>query len=346
MMNHGSVTCDSLATISFAKDGIYAHEQDGGAIPTAVWRPNSTCLIDSVKGTVPSNGNQDFYNVLWNCPEQISNLNMKWDGNTIGGNITIQNTGTGSWQMCAPATGTTATVTINGDIIQSGGQFTSNGTSNANTTITINHNGNIDVTGGNFSVSRGSQGGSGTTVWNLTENVSLANNNTQNSNPSGAKFVFTKDEGTQTLAFSEVTFGGGGFPVEVDSGTFLDIGTSILEGNGSFNLKAGATLLTAHVDGLDASVVNTGTKIFDKAASFGFNGSEAQLTGSILPDTVNNLIFDNDAGVTFSNSVVVNGTLEMESGAMSTGDNTLVYSANASLKYSGTSIQTTNGKWA
>jgi xylan 1,4-beta-xylosidase len=339
--NYGSITSDGQATLSFVGDGVYEHAQNGGTIPTAIWRPNSTCLIDSVKTTAPSNGNQDFYNVLWNCPDQTGNYNMKWDGNIIGGNVTIQSTGSGRWQMCAPSAGASATVTINGDIIQSDGQFTSNGTSNANTTITINLDGNIDVTGGNFSVSRGSQGGSGTTVWNLYGNVSLANATTQNSNSTGARFVFANKGGSQTLTFDGVTFGGGGFPVEVDSGATLDMGTSVLQGNGGFTLKAGATLLTGHANGLDASIANTGTKTFEDGASYGFNGSAAQVTGSLLPGTVHNLIINNDAGVTLSKSVLVNGAVEMVSGAWALGGNVLSYGTEASLIYSGSSAQTT-----
>ncbi len=339
--NQGSLISETLASLNFVYGGIYAHEQDGGTIPTAMWRIGSTCMIDSVKGTVPSNGNQNFYNVLWNCPDQEGNLSMKWNGNTIGGDITIQNTGTGRWQMCAPSTGTAAVVNINGDIIQSGGEFSSNGTGNANTTITINHYGNIDITGGNFSISRGSQGGTGTTTWNLHGNVSLANATTQNSNSGGAKFVFTQDGGSQTLTLSGVTYGEGGFPVEVDSGATLDIGTSILEGNGSFNLKAGGTLFTGHINGLDASIANTGSKIFEEGASFGFNGSEAQVTGNLMPDTVNNFIINNSLGITLSNSVVVNGILEIENGAISLDNNMLSYGIEGSLKYSGQSTQTT-----
>ena len=150
LRNYGTITSDSLATISFAGNGTYEHKQDGGSIPKAIWRPNSTISIDSIKTNVPSNSNQDFYNLLWNCPDQTANLSMLWNGNTIGGNITIQNTGTAILQMCDPAPGDTAVVNINGDIIQSGGQFTSNGSSNANTNITINHYGNIDITGGYF----------------------------------------------------------------------------------------------------------------------------------------------------------------------------------------------------
>jgi hypothetical protein len=340
--NLGSITGDALATLNFANDGKYIHAQGGGSIPSAIWRPSSTCEIDSVRGTAPANGNQNFYNVVWNCPSQTGNLNMGWNGNTIGGNITIQSTGTGRWQMCAPASGAAATVTINGDVIQSGGQFSSNGTSNAGTTITINHHGNINVTGGNFSVSRGSQGGTGTAVWNLTNgNVSLNNATTQNSNSAGAKFVFTKDGGTQTLTLSGVTYGGGGFPVEVDSGATLDIGTSILRGSGIFNLKAGATLQTAHASGIDSSIATTGAKTFDSAAGYSFNGSAAQVTGNLMPDAVGGLIIDNSAGVTLSHSVLVKGTLELKSGALLVGNNTLTYGLDASLKYSGTSVQTT-----
>ncbi len=340
--NFGSISSAAQATLSFANDGKYEHEQDGGSIPTAIWRPSSTCLIDSVKTNAPSNGNQSFYNIVWNCPNQSGNLNMKWNGNTIGGNITVQSTGAGRWQMCAPTANNSATVTIKGDIMQSAGQFTSNGTGNAGTTITINQYGNINVTSGNFSVSRGSQGGTGTTVWNLNGNVALSNTTTQNSNSAGAKFVFSKDGGTQTLSLSNVTFGGGGFPVEVDSGATLDMGTNILRGNGIFNLKAGATLQTAHVSGLDSSIATTGTRTFDKAASYAFNGIAAQVTGSLMPDSVHNLTINNNGGVTLSNSVVVNGTLEIGKGALSMGSHALLYGTNASLKYSGTAAQTSS----
>jgi len=341
LRNFGTVTSDSLATISFAGNGIYEHIQDGGSIPEAIWRPSSTVSFDSIKTNVPSNSNQDFYNLSWNCTGQTANLSLLWNGNTIDGNIVIQNTGTAILQMCDPAAGAEAVVNINGDIIQSGGQFTSNGSSNAGTNITINHYGNIDVTGGNFSVSRGSQGGSGTTIWNLHGIVSLTNASTQNSNPDGATFVFTKVGGSQLLALSGVTFGSGGFPVEVDSGATLDIGTGILEGDGSFNLKAGATLMTANIDGINGSIASTGPKTFDKASSFGFNGSSAQVTGSLLPDTVNNFIINNPLGLTLSASLVVNGTTDLENGFLTLNGSTLSYGINAALKYSGKSAQTT-----
>jgi xylan 1,4-beta-xylosidase len=341
LRNYGSVTADSLATICFSGSGQYEHNQDGGAIPEAIWKPSSTCIIDSLKADVPSNGSQDFYNFLWNCPDQTASLSMNWNEITIGGNITIQSTGTAQWQMCAPEAGTTAAVNIRGDIIQSDGEFTATGTENASTAITINHHGNINITGGDFSVSRGSQGNNGTTTWNIFGNVSMENATTQNANTAGAKFVFSNDAGVQTLSISGVTFGSGGFPVEVDSAAILDIGTSVLQGDGDFHLKSGATFITAHADGIDGSVASAGIKRFDEGSSFVFNGSSAQVAGGLLPGKVNNLMIDNPDGVTLVNSVTVNGTLELVNGSLSSGGNVLSYGPEASLKYSSKTAQTT-----
>ena len=340
--NHGTITSEEGATLSFVGSGIYAHEQDGGTIPTAIWRDSSFCVIDSVKTVAPVNANQNFFNIRWNCPDQTDNLNLRWNDVTIGGNLIIENTGSGRWQLCAPLAGESATVNLKGNIIQSGGQFSSNGTGNAGTTIIINQLGDIKVTGGNFSVSRGSQGGTGTTAWNIEGSVSLANATTQNSNAAGAKFVFTGNGNVQTLAFSSVTFGSGGFPVEVDDGAILNLGLNILEGAGGFNLKAGATMQTAHVSGIDGSIACTGTKTYSKAASYGFNGTAAQVTGNSMPDTVNGLIIANKAGVTLSNSVVVNGTLELSDGALALGGKALKYGSAGSLKYSSSDAQTTS----
>jgi hypothetical protein len=81
------------------------------------------------------------------------------------------------------------------------------------------------VTNGNFSVSRGSQGGTGTTKWYLYgANFSMTNATTQNSNATGAKFIFSGVT-QQNLILNNVTFSGG-FPVEVASNAILDVGTS------------------------------------------------------------------------------------------------------------------------
>jgi hypothetical protein len=326
--------------LSVVNGGIYIHDQDGGSIPLAEWREGSICKLSAISSTVPSNTNQNFKDIIWDCANQNGNLGLNWNGNTIGGDITVINTGTGSLQMCAPSEGSSVSVNINGDIIQTGGSFTTNGTSNGNTLITITQHGNINVTGGNFSISSGSQGGTGKAEWYLDGNFSISNATTQNSNPNGAKFIFT---GTKTHS---MTIGDGNtitaLPVEADSGATLDMGTSELLGSGIFILNAGAILLSGHPDGIDGNLKNTGTRTLSSMAGYGFNGATAQVTGNLLPDEVENLIMDNSNGVTLSKSVTVNGILDIKQTGLSSGNFKLVYGKGSALRYSGSKSMTTS----
>jgi hypothetical protein len=349
LVNLGTVSVVSPGTMIFNNGATYQHARNGGSIPVATWNTGSTCLLTGITGTAPSNGNQNFYNVVWNCPGQTSNLNLGWgypSTTTIRGNITVLNTGSGRWQFCAPPSGTSSahsvdTVNIMGNITLSGAasssqtvQLTSNGTSNGYTDITINVYGSITVAGNpanpawtNFSVSRGSQGGTGTTKWNLYGDLSISNATTQNSNTTtgGANFVFAK-AGTQSLVLNSVVFGGGGLPIVVNPGSALNIGTSSVSGNGNFIVNPGATLITASAAGLD-SIKTSGTKLFSSSASYVYNGSVAQVTGVSLPDTVGNLIIDNPYGVSLSNHVIVSDTLTLLAGNLFLDTNYVVVSA-------------------
>jgi hypothetical protein len=326
LMNRKAIITND--TLTFNTGSKYVHAVNGASIPLGFWNQGSTCDITGVAGNAPSNGNQNFYHVVWNNSGQSGNLNMGWNGNTIGGNITVVNTGSSRWQMCAPTAGNSATVTINGDVNVSGGQLTTNGTSNAGTTITINHLGNVNVTGGNLSISRGSQGATGTSAWNLLQgNFSMSNATTQNSTttPGGAKFVFTKDGGTQTL-----TLGTGNtltaLPIEVDSGTTLSMGTNVLLGSGTFTVEATAGLECANAGGLDSTLKNTGTKSLSKAANYIFDGTSAQTVGSLMPDSANGFTISNASGVTLNDTVHCN-MLTVSSGSLLRLDTTGVLSA-------------------
>jgi len=317
LVNFGSITTDVSATVVFDSGGVYRHAQNGGSIPVATWNNGSTLLLTGLAGNAPANGNQNFYNVVWNNPGQSSNLNLGWNGNTIGGNITVVSSGASSrWQLCAPTAGNSATVTLNGDVNVSGGQLTTTGTSNANTTITINQLGNINVSGGNFSISRGSQGGSGTSLWNLQGNFTMLNATTQNSTttPAGAKFVFTK-AGVQTLKLGGVTFSTGGLPIQVKNGATLDLDTNIIAGNGVFQLDTGATIQVSNFGGLDSALKTTGAKTLSKGANYIFNGTVKQEVGALLPDTVGTLAIYNPDGVAIRDTFYCK-TLNVASGAV------------------------------
>jgi hypothetical protein len=309
-----SISLNVGAVISFGDGGIYEHNQNGGSLPVSIWETGSTLYVNAVTNIMPGNRNQSFYNIIWDCPGQAGNYNMGFDEVTIGGDITLVNTGGGRWYLCGPPALDSAVVTVNGDITLVEGNFAAHGTGNGETTVIVNVYGDVTALSGNFSVTRGSQGGTGTTDFYLHGNLlALSNVTTQNSNPAGAKFIFAGTS-PQTLAFTDVSFAGGGFPVEVASGSELNVGDSEFGGSGIFTLNSNATLGTGNEGGLDSTLKNTGTTTLDPAANYSFNGTAAQVTGALLPSSVNDLNISNAAGVTLTADVSINGELNLDDG--------------------------------
>jgi len=328
---------ETLGTLTFLDGAVYEHARDGGSVPTATWETGSTALFSGITATAPDNRGQDYYNLTLNTPGLTSNRDLSLDGNTIGGDITVINTGSARWQMVG---GSSGTVTIMGDVIVQAGQFTTQGTGSA-TDVIIDHYGDINVTGGNFSVSRGSQGsGTGTTTWNLhVGNFSMSDATTQNSNPTpgNAKFVFANIGGMQNLTLSNVTYGGGGLPIQVDSAATVNMESSVVGGNDIFTLSNHATLATAHVGGIAGALQTTGAITLSQEANFTFNGTAAQITSTAMPDTINDLTIDNAAGVTLSRETEINGVLSLVAGVF---DNTIPFTLgpSGSIAYLGGSL--------
>ena len=131
--------------------------------------------------------------------------------------------------------------------------------------------------------------------------------------------MFSNKETGQMLSLSGVAFAIGGFPVVVDTAVILDLGTSKLEGEGSFHLNTGATMITAHEMGIDGALSITGAKIFDAATNYVFNGSTTQVTGALIPDMVNNLTISNSQGVTLTKSISVGGMVDVIEGSLYSG---------------------------
>ncbi len=301
LINHGAI--EPKGTLTMANGSVYIHARNAGTIPTAIWQEGSTALITGTTNTAPENRGQDYHHLVLNTPNLSSNRDLNLQGKTIGGDITVVNTGTARWQLLG---GSSGSVTIRGNVNVQGGQFASQGTSSA-TQVEIHHYGNIIVTGGNFSISRGTQGGetgSGTTRWFLHEgDFSMSDATTQNSNPWRAAFIFVKQNGEQRLILNNVTFGGGGLPIQVARGASLNLGTTIIGGNGAFLLEDDATLQTALAGGLDEALTTTGNIVLSKKGHFTFNGTEAQIPGTLLPDTLGVLTIANPASMTLNDTL-------------------------------------------
>jgi len=321
LINQGIV--EANVNLTFANGGVYQHDRDAGKVPLSTWEEGSTLYMTGVSTEAPEDRAQDYYNMTFNTPDLLANLNMDLDENTISGDIRVIDTGLARWYLTSVLAQDTATVTIMGDVIVENGTFSVQGTSNAETTFIVDHFGNINVTGGNFSISRGSQP-NGTTTWYIHEgNFSMSNATTQSSTvtPEGAKFVFTK-EGTQTLALGEgntLT----AFPIQVDSLTTLDMGDSRLGGSGVFIVNQGATVTTTLAGGIAEMVADVVAAVtLEEGSSYGFNGTDAQVTSDMMPTVVTDLIIDNEAGVTLSQETTINGTLRLVAGVF---DNTIPF---------------------
>ena len=103
-----------------------------------------------------------------------------------------------------------------------------------------------------------------------------------------------------------------------------------------FVLNSDATCKVANSSGLNYALNIGGTKTLNIGANYEFNGTSAQVTGTLLPASVNNLTIDNAAGVSLSNNAqTVNGVLLVNTGKI------LEIPAGKKLTISGTS--TNNG---
>lgn len=348
VMNFGILAQEDSVEIIFTDR--YIHEQDGGILPKAVWKQNSTCEINKVVNTVPSYTVQNFYNFTWNCPSQSVNANLGLQNGTttISGTLTVTST---NWNhdlslnpqhqislFSGAGSCSVNNIIINGSdaaLVAQGSAYID--TMTVNGTITLSN-------GGLFSLSADSAGKTTCLVngdFVVTDSAYIGKSYASNL----SKLIFNKS-GVQnfTLPATGTTFVGAPSFV-VDSGATLNVGTSVLRGTGSFLVQSNGTLQSGHSAGINGNVActgeNGGGNFFSKNASYCYNGSSAQLTGTLLPDTVQGLTIDNSAGVALSHGVTINGLLEMKKGILSSAGNGVTYGRSGSLKYSGSSSQTT-----
>lgn len=107
--------------------------------------------------------------------------------------------------------------------------------------------------------------------------------------------------------------------------------------NSFIDFKSTAKLVTNNVLGVNGALSNfDGFYAFDagNTVSFGFNGTSAQVTGTWMPANCKDLIIDNAAGITLSQSTTLSGDLTLNSGYLVLGDKTLT--ANGTCSGSGT----------
>jgi hypothetical protein len=269
-------------------------------------------------------------NLVWNNASQTSNINTSSTvGNlTINGNVTIQNTGSGTLRFAGSAN--LALVVAGNFNIQSGASLDID--NNASGTTTISIGGNFNMTGGTFQSSAGVAG------------ITL----------SGSGKTFTQSSGTFTGTNLNWTIGSAAsvtlnndLPVAASrtvtvNGT-LNCGTKNITGSGAFTLASTGTLGIGSIDGIATGSTNgnirvTGSRTYNAAATFAYNNSSSsQVTGNGLPATVANITINNSNGVSLGSTTTVTGTLTLQSGQFDAA-NMLTLNTTGSLVFSGGSI--------
>ncbi|HTR81229.1 MAG TPA: T9SS type A sorting domain-containing protein [Bacteroidota bacterium] len=334
----GKIGTFDSSKVVFGNGGVYEHDVNGGMLPKATWNTGSTCLIDSLVGNAPTNGNQNFYNLSWDCPNQSAGLNLGMSGNTIGGNVRIIRSNRQYMRLTAQnIVATNKTITINGDCLldDSTSYFTSTGSSGADS-FTVITKGSI-ISHGLFNVANGS---GATMNWYVGGDVkALGGSFTTNSTTTKPDSLIFN--GTTKQSLVRATSSMSNIQFDVRKGAIIDFDTNSLGGsaNTSFTLEAGATIMTAHAKGIQGNLNNGGAKSLSLAANYIYDGTAAQID-SLMPTTVNNLTINNASGVTLVYPTTINGVLTLSSGVF---DNTVPFTLgpNGSIVFAGGSLKIT-----
>lgn len=326
-------------TATVTVDGTYEHAMDGGVIPTATWNTGSTCLVTGTTTLAPTNANQNFYNLTVDCPgltQPSYPCHFDMASNTIAGNVTFKNTNGSYYALTGyEVPGSPKTITVEGD-------FSVDSTSALVAVDDYSSSHPVEsvklLVKGNFS-SRGSFGLTVGSAHNLVDLI-LHRNLTLKAGSSFFAHSKTQDSlffaGTGVQTYTAGALSNGNYVnTLVQSGTTLQMDTSAFQGSSStFTVESVATLSTSHPLGLNGNItVGAGTSLSSEA-NYVYDGTGPQVTGSLLPDTVNGLtigslaidtlssrmsVFDtllvnghlvNSVGIDSARVMVVNGTYE------------------------------------
>ena len=287
-------------------------------------------------GVVFTTGGQNLGN--WTC-------NAVFGSSTpVGLNSALTINGTFSFPNATPDFYTTSAGVLN---FASGSTFTQNGTSGARIfgsgSCTFQSGSNAIVGSTTGLASTGANGAIQTTTRSFSGAANYTFNNSTTAQAMGdaldgaggpgktgaitGNVLITNNTGTgATLGANAIINSPGTFNVGIaaTSAATLSASTFTISGTGSFGLlgngaTTGSTLNTANATGVNGTVLVSGAVNLNNSGnnntSFGFNGTVAQTTGTLLPATVNNLSISNTfsgavatPSVTLSSSVTVAGT--------------------------------------
>ncbi len=160
---------------------------------------------------------------------------------------------------------------------------------------------------------------SGTGALTVNGTFTVANNVTLDENSFTGNVNFNGDvlvNGSFNAFAKNIALGSG--KTMTINGTYIDTAFTITTTGATFAVSPGATLKTGFASGLNGMLLGTGTINLSTAANYQYIGKVAQVTGALLPASVNNLAVNNTGGLTLSSALTVNGSLLLTKGILTT----------------------------
>lgn len=337
-----------LTSSTWVINGTYEHAYRADSvtihgIPTATWNNGSTCIVTGItNSTTGLNSNQNFYNFIWDCKNQSGNLNAMWRGNTIYGDVIVRSTGNigntiiRAFRFTSASESDSATnpniITINGNlIIQNNSFVTATGSGSPTHYLRIYLNGDLIYENNTTDTSsfQLANGSAGQVNWYVKGNIYLKPNgmgsfHTHSSTALPDSLFFTGSQRQEFLKYGKLS--AANIRYRVITGAIVDMdtsntGTSL---NSTFTLENGATLISAHSNGLDGNIRVGGEKTLSRFANYIFSGKQPQVTGTLLPDVLDgNLTIDNNYDVTLVKHLNINGNVSVIKGDFILGNKIL-----------------------
>jgi hypothetical protein len=341
--NAGLLSIAGGTSITYYSGGRYQHNYTttAGTIPVGVWLPGSVCEIMGYTTNIamPTGLNQTFTDLEWNCINQTVAVNFAGGMTSFNGNFIVNSTGSSSLQMAT----SNYTLSMTGDMVFNGG--TTIFQTGASKTFTINQTGNIYMAGGTLILSNANNatgnhnlnghyfhtngtfnfasGNSGTSSLNIKGNWSHSGGTLTTTGSGATGQVVFNNSINQYFSYSPGGVVNGNVDYTINNGAILNMGTSYAVGR-NFTVSPGGKIGIGSTDGISSSgttgnIQVTGTRTFNTAATYSYNGSGSQYTGNGLPSTVANLEINNAGFVLLTNTVAVSTNLNLLSGIIYTG---------------------------
>ena len=335
----------STAEIAFNAGSVYKHEYQEsttnpgktawGILPIATWDPASTVEINVAGATMTTTSipttvlfNQNFGNVKWNTPNLTANISLFHELANVQGSLEVISTGTGSLYLNNQDSHFyTLNVGKDFKILNSSKVvFAVSNPTNAAGNFYLNIGRGMEIsTTASFLHSRTSYPVKVT----FTGTDGIISASTTTANPL-RNMEFEVASGAEVTLANPFVIAN---PATLEVYGTLNTGIYNISGGGNFNLNGGGAIGIGSPSGLNGNLaISNANLLISPSATFIYNGTYSQPTGSSLPSTVGNLIIDNGGNtVEMTNNLIVTTSLNLQSGVLSTNGKTLTLVESPSL---------------